>query len=251
MTKSIKTKTPIIKIENLSKFYGVGETLSKALDEVNLEIYSGEYIIFFGPSGCGKSTFLNCIAGIEIPTSGKVIIRGEDISKFSRKDIAKYRNKKIGIIFQSFNVLKSFNVIDNIALPQVFAGVAKKTRTKRAEHLLSMFGLSHLGKRIPTELSGGQQQRVAIARALVNNPWILIADEPTGNLDSKSSQEVMGLLEELNSKSKRTVVLVTHNPDHLKFANRVVHLADGKIEKIEKKKAVHEVNVDDIGEVVL
>ena len=130
-------------------------------------------------------------------------------------------------------------------------GVAKKTRTKRAEHLLSMFGLSHLGKRIPTELSGGQQQRVAIARALVNNPWILIADEPTGNLDSKSSQEVMGLLEELNSKSKRTVVLVTHNPDHLKFANRVVHLADGKIEKIEKKKAVHEVNVDDIGEVVL
>ena len=249
--KSTKSKSPIIKVESISKFYGVGETLSKALDDVSLEIYSGEYIVFFGPSGCGKSTFLNCIAGIEIPTSGKVIIRGEDISKFSRKQIAKYRNKKIGIIFQSFNVLKSFNVIDNIALPQVFAGVSKKARTKRAEHLLSMFGLSHLGKRIPTELSGGQQQRVAIARALVNNPWILIADEPTGNLDSKSSKEVMDLLEELNIRSKRTVVLVTHNPDHLKFANRVVHLADGKITKVEKKKQAHEVNVDEIGEVSL
>jgi putative ABC transport system ATP-binding protein len=246
-----KKKPPIIEVENLSKIYGTEDTQNKALDNVSLKIYSGEYVVFFGPSGCGKSTFLNCIAGIEIPSSGKVIIRGEDISKFSRKELAKYRNKKIGIIFQSFNVLKSFNVIENIALPQIFNGTSKKIRTKRAEHLLSMFGLSTLGKRIPTELSGGQQQRVAIARALVNNPWILIADEPTGNLDSKSSQEVMDLLEKLNSKSKRTVILVTHNPDHLKFANRVIHLADGKITKEETKKEVHEVNVDEIGEVTL
>jgi putative ABC transport system ATP-binding protein len=246
-----KKKSPIIEVENLSKVYGLDDTQNKALDSVNLKIYSGEYVVFFGPSGCGKSTFLNCIAGIEIPSSGKVIIRGEDISKFTRKELAKYRNKKIGIIFQSFNVLKSFNVIDNIALPQVFNGTSKKIRTKRAEHLLSMFGLSALGKRIPTELSGGQQQRVAIARALVNNPWILIADEPTGNLDSKSSEEVMDLLQKLNSKSKRTVVLVTHNPDHLKFANRVIHLADGRITGEEAKKKAHEVNVDEIGEVTL
>ncbi len=244
-------KSPIIEVENLSKVYGTDDTQNKALDNVSLKIYSGEYIVFFGPSGCGKSTFLNCIAGIEIPSSGKVIIRGDDISKFSRKELAKYRNKKIGIIFQSFNVLKSFNVIENIALPQIFNGTSKKIRTKRAEHLLSMFGLSALGKRIPTELSGGQQQRVAIARALVNNPWILIADEPTGNLDSKSSEEVMDLLQKLNSKSKRTVVLVTHNPDHLKYANRVIHLADGKITKEETKKKAHEINVDEIGEVTL
>lgn len=244
-------RIPIIKIEGVHKSFGNDDAQVKVLEDVNLEIHSGEYIILFGPSGCGKSTLLNCISGLEVPDKGRVEIRGEDISKFNRAELAKYRNKKIGIIFQQFNVLKSFNILENIALPQTFSGISKKRRIKRAEHLLDMFGLKQLGKRIPTEVSGGQQQRVAIARALVNNPWILIADEPTGNLDSKASAEVMDLLEKLNTKSKRTVVMVTHNPEHLKYANRVIYLRDGKIIKEEKKR--HSAHVDDkeIGEIEL
>ncbi len=242
----------LIKIEKASKSFGKGDSQVQVLKDVDLEIHSGEFVIFFGPSGCGKSTLLNCICGLEVPDKGKVIIRGEDISKLSRRDLARFRNKKIGIIFQSFNVLKSFNVLENIALPQAFAGVPKARRIKRATHLLEMFGLGHLGNRIPTEISGGQQQRVAIARALVNNPWILIADEPTGNLDSKSSLKVMDLLEKLNSKSKRTVILVTHNPEHLKYAHRVVYLKDGEISKIENHRhRESEVDIDKIGEVSL
>ena len=242
----------LIKIENASKSFGTGDAAVVVLKDINLEINSGEFVIFFGPSGCGKSTLLNCICGLEVPDKGKVVVRGEDISKLSRQDLARFRNKKIGIIFQSFNVLKSFNVLENIALPQTFAGVSKDRRMKRANHLLDMFGLTHLGNRIPTEISGGQQQRVAIARSLVNNPWILIADEPTGNLDSKASFEVMDLLENLNTKSKRTVILVTHNPEHLKYAHRVIHLKDGEISKIENMKHhTADVDVDKIGEVSL
>ena len=233
-------KKPTIKIEKLNKSFGLGEAKVQILYDVSLEIHSGEYVVFFGPSGCGKSTLLNCVAGLEVPDSGKVHIRGEDISKMTKVQLAKHRNKKIGIVFQQFNVLKSFNVLENIAFPQVFAGISKKRRFKRAEHLLTMFGLSKIAKRIPTEISGGQQQRVAIARALVNNPWIIIADEPTGNLDSKSATEVMDLLENLNTKSRRTIVMVTHNPEHLKYAHRVFHLKDGRIVRVEvRKKLLH------------
>lgn len=244
-------RRPLIKVTSLSRIYGVAGSEAKALDNVNLGIYSGEFIILFGASGCGKSTFLNCIAGLEIPTNGSVVVRGEDISKMDRQQLATYRNKKIGVVFQQFNVLKSFNVLENIAMPQVFSGVPKTVRMKRAENLLRTFGLEKFGNRVPTELSGGQQQRVAIARALVNNPWIIIADEPTGNLDSKASQEVMDLITSLNTKSKRTVVLVTHNPDHLKLANRVVYLKDGQITKIKTNKQAKEVEIEDIGEVKL
>lgn len=230
--------TPIIKVEKVNKSFGKGDAHVQVLFDVDLEIYAGEYVVFFGPSGCGKSTLLNCVAGLEVPDSGKVLVRGEDLSKLSRAQLAKYRNKKIGIVFQQFNVLKSFNVLENIALPQTFSGVSKSRRLKRAHHLLEMFGLEKLAKRIPTEISGGQQQRVAIARSLVNNPWIIIADEPTGNLDSKSAEEVMTLLEKLNSKSRRTIVMVTHNADHLKYAHRIFHLKDGKIDRIETKKHI-------------
>ena len=247
------TNQPLIKIENVCKDFGTGDAKVAVLKNINLEIFSGEFIIFFGPSGCGKSTLLNCISGLEVPDKGRVVVRGEDLSKLNRAQLAKYRSKKIGIIFQQFNVLKSFNVIENIALPQTFAGVPRARRLKRAEHLLSMFGLSGLAKRIPTEISGGQQQRVAIARSLVNNPWILICDEPTGNLDSKSSTEVMVLLEKLNSASKRTIILVTHNPEHLKYAHRVVYLQDGEISKMSKNKENHsrDVDIDKIGDVTL
>lgn len=241
---------PLIKIENICKDFGTGEAKVSVLRNINLEIFSGEFIIFFGPSGCGKSTLLNCISGLEVPDKGRIVVRGEDLSKFNRAELAKYRSKKIGIIFQQFNVLKSFNVIENIALPQTFAGVSKSRRLKRAKHLLDIFGLSALAKRVPTEISGGQQQRVAIARSLANNPWILICDEPTGNLDSKSSTEVMTLLERLNSVSKRTIILVTHNPEHLKYAHRVIYLKDGEISKISKNKEGHtNVDIDEIGDV--
>jgi putative ABC transport system ATP-binding protein len=244
-------KNSIIKIEKLNKSFGSGEAHVQVLFDINLEIHSGEFIILFGPSGCGKSTLLNCVAGLEVPDSGSVIIRGEDLSKLTRAELAKYRNKKIGIVFQQFNVLKSFNVLENIALPQTFAGISKTRRLKRAMQLLKMFELEKLAKRIPTEVSGGQQQRIAIARALVNNPWIIIADEPTGNLDSKSAEEVMTLLERLNSHSKRTIVMVTHNPDHLKYAHRIFRLKDGQIDSIEVNKHFEKEVEEELGEIVL
>ena len=230
------SKQPLIQIEGIEKSFGSGDASVQVLKGINLEIESGEFIIFFGPSGCGKSTLLNCVCGLEVPDKGKIVVRGEDISQFNGVQLARYRNKKIGIIFQQFNVLKSFTVIENVALPQTFLGVPRGRRLKRAMKLLEMFGLGKLAHRIPTEISGGQQQRVAIARSLVNNPWILIADEPTGNLDSKAAQDVMDLLETLNKKSRRTVILVTHNAEHLKYAHRVVYLRDGEISKVVTKK---------------
>lgn len=242
-------RTALIKIEKLIKGFGKDDAHVQVLNGIDLEIYSGEYVIFFGPSGCGKSTLLNCIAGLEKPDSGKVVVRGDDLSKMNKSELAKYRNKKIGMIFQQFNVLKSFNVINNIALPQSFDGIPYRRRIARAQHLLSMFDLVKIAKRLPTEISGGQQQRVAIARALANNPWILIIDEPTGSLDSKASEEVMDLIERLNSVSKRTVILVTHNPDQLKYAHRVFHMKDGQIIKEENKRTASHISDDEPGEV--
>lgn len=230
-------RVPVIKIDNLVKEYSTTKTVTRVLHGINLEIYFSEFVILFGPSGCGKSTLLNCIAGLETPTAGKVYIRGDDMSKYNKEELALHRCAKIGMIFQQFNVLKSMNVLRNIALPQVFKGLPRKRRLKRSYHMLEMVGMEKYAKYIPTELSGGQQQRIAIARALVNNPWILLADEPTGNLDSKNAEEVMTLLQRLNDKSKRTLVLVTHNPDHLRFADKVVFMRDGLIEKI---KVVHD-----------
>ncbi|MEI6144228.1 MAG: ABC transporter ATP-binding protein [Candidatus Berkelbacteria bacterium] len=241
--------TPLIKIEKLTKGFGKDDARVQVLNGIDLEIHSGEYIIFFGPSGCGKSTLLNCIAGLEKPDSGRVVVRGEDLSKMDKTQLAIYRSKKIGMIFQQFNVLKSFNVLNNIALPQSFSGVPYKRRMARAQHLLQMFDLGKISKRLPTEISGGQQQRVAIARALVNNPWILIVDEPTGSLDSKASVEVMDLIARLNSVSKRTVILVTHNPEQLKYAHRIFYMKDGAIIKEEKKKSVEHTSDDEPGEV--
>jgi len=242
-------RTPLIKIEKLEKGFGEDEAHVKVLKGIDIEIYSGEYVIFFGPSGCGKSTLLNCIAGLEKADSGKVSVRGDDLSKMNKSELAEYRNKKIGMIFQSFNVLKSFNVLNNIALPQLFSGIPYHRRLTRANHLLSMFGLTKIANRLPTEISGGQQQRVAIARALVNNPWILIIDEPTGSLDSNASEEVMDLIERLNSVSRRTIILVTHNPDQLKYAHRVFHMKDGQIIKEEKRRTVHHLSDNEPGEV--
>jgi ABC-type lipoprotein export system ATPase subunit len=186
--------------------------------------------MFFGPSGCGKSTLLNTICGLEPPTTGEMLIRGESLYKKSEHDITEYRRSKIGIVFQSFNLLKSLTIQENVALPLSAAGENFKRRMDRAAHLLEMVGLEKLLKRRPAELSGGQQQRVAIARALSVNPWIIICDEPTGNLDSKSADEVMAIIERLNSKSKRTILMVTHNAEYLKYPHRVIFLKDGVID---------------------
>lgn len=224
-------KVPVFKATNLSKKYMLGEIEVQALQSVNIEIYSGEFICFFGPSGCGKSTLLSLIAGLQQPTTGEIYVRGEKLSVLDKNGLAKYRRSKIGMVFQSFNLIHSMNVIENIALPLSFGGISKSKRMKRAEDLLAVVGLQKYKTHTPAQLSGGQQQRVAIARSLVNAPWIMLADEPTGNLDSKSANEVMRLLISLNRKSKRTVILITHNPEYLDYADRIFYMQDGKVVK--------------------
>jgi putative ABC transport system ATP-binding protein len=218
-------------VKKVKKDFIVGKNTVEVIKEVSFEIHPSDYVIFYGPSGCGKSTLLNLCSGLESPTEGKIIIRGEDISKYSSDEKAKFRQSKTGIVFQQFNLLKSMTVQENVALPLLAGSQSRSRAMKRASNILSVFGLSKHLTKIPTELSGGQQQRVAMARALSTNPWILICDEPTGNLDSKSSAEVMEIFYHLNRKSKRTILMVTHNPDHLVYASKVFHVTDGEITK--------------------
>lgn len=222
-------RIPVIKTTNLTKEFELGKVKVQALAGVNLEIYAGEFIILFGPSGCGKSTLMSMVAGLQPPTGGKILIRGEDLSKLNQDQLADHRRSKIGMVFQSFNLIPTMNVVENIALPLAFARIPKARRMSRAANLLEVVGMSEYKKHTPSELSGGQQQRIAIARSLVANPWIILSDEPTGNLDSKSANEVMRLLISLNRKSKRTIVLITHNPDYLEYADRIFYLRDGKV----------------------
>lgn len=227
----------VVEVKKLKKSFKVGDTVLDIVKELNFEIESNDFVIFFGPSGCGKSTLLNVMCGLEPPTEGKVLIRGEDISRYNNNQIAVFRQSKVGIIFQSFNLLKTMTIKENVGLPLIAAGKSTGVVSKRAENLLHTFGLSKHIDKVPTELSGGQQQRVAMARALASNPWILVCDEPTGNLDSKSADEVMQIFYLLNRKSKRTILMVTHNPDYLKFANKVFYMKDGTIEKIKHNSA--------------
>ena len=221
---------PLIKIENLSVVYDVGKANeTKALADINVEIYPDEYIVFFGPSGCGKSTLLYVIAGMQVPTSGKLIIGGKEMSKASEKDLARYHQTGMGIVFQQYNLIPSLNVLDNVAIPQTFKGESRKEREPKAQALLDRFGIGAFSSRLSVELSGGQQQRVSVARALVNNTPLILADEPTGNLDSRSSQNVLDIFQELNEKDKKTIILVTHDPNQLSYAHRVFHMKDGKI----------------------
>lgn len=228
-------RIPVIKTINLCKYYQMGKTTVRASQKMNLEIYSGEFIIIFGQSGCGKSTLMSMLAGLDEPTSGEIRIRGEKLNDLDKNELARYRRTKIGMVFQQYNLIKTMTALENVALPLAFDGKPKKFRLQRALHCLEMVGLANLKDHTPAELSGGQQQKVAIARAWVTVPWIVLADEPTGNLDSKSADEVMKLLKSLSQKSKRTVVLITHNPDYLKFADRVIYLKDGVITKITSK----------------
>jgi putative ABC transport system ATP-binding protein len=223
---------PLIVAKNLEIYYNYGKSNEfYALKKVNIEIYPQEYILFFGPSGCGKSTMLYCILGTLPYTFGEFYIGGEDPYKLSEKEMVKFQQKTVGIVYQQFNLIPSLNVLDNVALPQIFMGIPPSVRRKRAMELLERFGIAEQAKKLPTMLSGGQQQRVAICRALVNNPDILLADEPVGNLDEASAQKVMETLMEINEREKKTIILVSHDPRYLAFAHRVYFMRDGRVER--------------------
>ncbi|MCD6456925.1 MAG: ABC transporter ATP-binding protein [Methanophagales archaeon] len=218
----------MIRTENLTKVYRMGEVEVQALREVNLEIQDGEFIAIIGPSGSGKSTLLNMIGCLDTPTSGAVFIDGIDTGKLSENGLAEIRREKIGFIFQQFNLVHTLNALENVALPMFFAGVKRETRLKRAEELLANVGLGNRIYHKPSEMSGGEQQRVAIARALSNDPEIVIGDEPTGNVDTKTGNTIMDILEGLN-KEGRTVIVVTHDAEIAARAGRTKRMRDGRV----------------------
>jgi putative ABC transport system ATP-binding protein len=220
---------PIIQLENLEKDYILGEVVVHVLRGITLEIYPSEFVAIMGASGSGKSTLMNIIGCLDHPTRGRYILNGEDVSNLSKNALAKIRNRTIGFVFQNFNLLPSLTSLENVGLPLLYAGVNKKQRDEISASLLKKLGLGDRMKYFPTQLSGGQQQRVAIARALSNNPKIILADEPTGNLDSQSSEEVMQMLKKLHEEEKRTIILVTHDPNVASHADRIIHIKDGKI----------------------
>jgi len=222
----------LVVLENVTKIYKMGSEEIKALDDLSLEIRDGEILVVMGPSGSGKSTFLHLVGCLDKPTSGKILIDGKDISNLRERELARIRNRTIGFVFQQFNLLPRLTALENVELPMIYAGIPKRKRVERAKKLLEMVGLSDRMKHRPSQLSGGQQQRVAIARALANDPKIILADEPTGNLDTKSGEVVINILRDLNRKGL-TIVIVTHDPDITIIAHRVIHLKDGKIIKEE------------------
>ena len=228
----------IIHLENIIKTYFMGSNSLTVLKGISLDIYRNEYVALMGPSGSGKSTLMNIIGCLDTPSSGTYILNGSDVSKMSDDDLAEVRNKEIGFVFQQFNLLPRLTAAENVALPLVYAGVSRKERTDRAMEALNKVGLSDRSHHKPNEMSGGQIQRVAIARALVNNPSILLADEPTGNLDSKTSVEVMEIFGKIQAAGN-TVVLVTHEEDIAGYAKRVVRLRDGVIESDKVKIPTH------------
>jgi putative ABC transport system ATP-binding protein len=221
----------VIVTKNISKTYGIGDIQVSALKNVSVTIKEGDYIAISGPSGSGKSTFMNLLGCLDTPTSGKIFIEGTDVSTLKDNQLAKIRREKIGFIFQKYNLIPTLNALENVALSMSFAGVKTKTRLERSEKLL---GLVHLSGRMlhkPSELSGGEQQRVAIARALANNPSIILADEPTGNVDTKGGNNIMDILEDINNEGE-TIIVVTHDPIIAKRAGRILHIQDGIVSEV-------------------
>lgn len=228
----------VIELVDVEKVYRTGYYEVKALDGINLSVESGEFLVVMGPSGSGKSTLLHLIGCLDKPTRGEVIINGIRTSTLGDNDLTRLRRDTIGFVFQQFYLIPTLTALENVELPMVFRGVGREERRKRAMELLKLVGLEDAFNRKPNELSGGQQQRVAIARALANDPAILLCDEPTGNLDSKTGERVMEIIRELNEKKGVTVVLVTHDLSLKRFGDRVVYMRDGKIEKIEQVKGL-------------
>lgn len=219
----------VIKIRNITRDFRMGNEVLNVLKGINLDIEKGEYVALMGPSGSGKSTLMNLLGCLDTATSGTYELNGVNVSTMTDDELAEIRNKEIGFIFQTFNLLPRTTALDNVALPMIYAGASKEQRTKRAEEVLKDVGLEDRMDHRPNELSGGQRQRVAVGRALVNNPSIILADEPTGNLDSKTSEEIMNLIDAIHSKGN-TVILVTHEEDIAQRAKRVIRLRDGMIE---------------------
>jgi len=220
----------LITIKDIGRKYVIGTEVIHALKSVSLTINEGEFVALMGPSGSGKSTLMNILGCLDTPTKGDYILNGTNVSHMTDNELAEVRNKEIGFVFQTFNLLPRSTSLDNVALPLIYAGASKKERDARAQKALENVGLGNRVTHKPNELSGGQRQRVAVARALINNPSIILADEPTGNLDTKTSVEIMGLLEEIHSKGN-TIILVTHEEDIAQHAHRIVRMRDGLVEK--------------------
>jgi len=230
----------VIEVKNLYKLYRVGESVVRALNGVDFTVYAGEFCAIVGTSGSGKSTLLNMLAGLEKPTKGEIIISGQHMETLNEDGLVKFRRENVGFIFQSFHLIGTLNAVENVALPLSFRGEARTSRMKKADKMLDLVNLKKHKKHLPNQMSGGQQQRVGVARALVVNPKIIFADEPTGNLDSHTSEEVMRLMQEVVRQQKKTLVMVTHD-DHLAaYADRVFHIIDGEIVKIEDNRKKRE-----------
>lgn len=227
----------IIKITDISKVYKIGTETIYALQKIDLSIFKNEYVALMGPSGSGKSTLMNILGCLDTPSSGEYILNNNSVAKMTDNELAEVRNKEIGFVFQTFNLLPRNTTLENVALPLVYAGIPKAQREERAKEVLEQVGLGNRMQHRPNELSGGQRQRVAIARALVNKPAIILADEPTGNLDSKTSVEIMGLFEEIHKKGN-TIILVTHEEDIANHAHRIVRLKDGLVESDKQNNSI-------------
>ncbi|AST57971.1 macrolide ABC transporter ATP-binding protein [Thermoanaerobacterium thermosaccharolyticum] len=228
MMENRKENKNVITMKNLSKIYKMGDNIVKALDNINLTVDEGEFVSIVGPSGSGKSTLMNIIGCLDVMTEGEYYLNGNDTRKLNENKLAELRSSEIGFIFQSFNLLQKLSALENVELPMIYKGIPAKERYNRAVELLTMVGLEKRIHHRPTELSGGQQQRVAIARALANNPHLILADEPTGNLDSQSGKEVMKIIKELNERGN-TIILITHDINVANQAKRTVKIMDGKI----------------------
>lgn len=220
----------IIELKNLSKHYEMGENIVKALDGIDVKIKKGDFIAIVGPSGSGKSTMMNMIGALDLATEGEIFLDDEDIENLEESELAQIRGRKIGFVFQTFNLIPTLTALENVMLPMTFQGLGGEEKLERTEKILKKVGLEHRKNHFSNELSGGEMQRVAIARALANNPEVILADEPTGNLDSKTGKEIMKIFTDLNKKGK-TIILVTHDLDLTKYATKVLKLRDGKIEK--------------------
>jgi putative ABC transport system ATP-binding protein len=236
LKKVMNQKEQVIRLDNVKKYYYLGQNVVKALDGINVSVNLGDFVAIMGPSGSGKSTAMNMIGSLDKPSGGRIYLDGKDINSFEESKLAQLRGKKIGFIFQQFNLIPNLTALENVALPLLFQGIDEITRIKKAKQLLEMMELKDRLNHYPNQLSGGQQQRVAIARSLANEPEVILADEPTGNLDTKTGEIVMEFLEKMHKKGK-TIIIVTHDPElALEYANKIYWIKDGNVEKITKKQ---------------
>ena len=228
MIKKKDRGKPLIELRNVAKYFHLGEESIKAVDGIDMAIYKGDFVAIVGPSGSGKSTMMNLVGALDLATKGDIFLEGINIEHLHESDLAQIRGRKIGFVFQTFNLIPTLNALENVTLPMIFQGISKEEREERAKELLEKIGLGHRLTHLPNELSGGERQRVAVARALANNPDVILADEPTGNLDSKRGEEVAEMFNKLSEEGK-TIILVTHDLDIAKHADKIYRLRDGKI----------------------